>query len=200
MKHHGQLRFFRFACLIWVGMMMTHPPLGGAVEIERLHVDHKENHYFILASTLVALSPQQVHAGIVDIEHLERLSSDIIDSRLIERKTKNRLIARMNLRSCIMVFCLERTLTETVIIKDREIAFIITPAKNGFRSGWVRWKLLNSERGTRVLYTSELVPDFWVPPMVGPFLLTGKFRDNTIEVMERLEQQHTPKAKEGMEP
>ncbi|MBF0110644.1 MAG: hypothetical protein HQL76_15855 [Magnetococcales bacterium] len=182
----------RIVVLLGIGGVLFHPAVGEAVEIDHLDVDHDKGRYMIQAEVIVSLPLHQVHEGIIDVEHLEHLSSDILDSRLIEKKSNNRLLARMNLRSCILVFCLERTLTQTVLVKGREIAFVITPAKSGFRSGWVRWKLLDNGQGTRVRYTSELVPDFWVPPMIGPFLLAGKFRDNTVEVMERLERRFAP--------
>lgn len=160
-----------------------------AAEVVRVNVSHDKGHYRIGAEAFVALPPDRVKAGIVDVDNLERLSSDVLESRLVERKAGNRLLARMDLRSCILFFCLERTLNQTVIIKEWEVVFIVHPAKNGFRSGWVRWKIFAAEQGTRVIYSSELVPDFWIPPMIGPFLLKGKFHDNTAEVMEKMEEQ-----------
>ncbi len=163
-----------------------------ANEVVRMDVDYNNNIYRISAEVLIALPPDRVRSGLTDIDHLSRLSSDILDSRLVERKSPGKSIFRVDLRSCILLFCLERNLTQSLIIKPHEIDFIVAPAKNSFRSGWVRWKLFPINGGTRVIYTSELEPDFWIPPMIGPFLLRGKFMDDTVEFMDHLEQRYNP--------
>ncbi|MBF0604343.1 MAG: SRPBCC family protein [Nitrospirae bacterium] len=189
MKLDGRLRRFMVLVLGCLGGMLGASAVQAA-EVLRMDVVHKNGRYGIQAEALVSVLPDQVQSGIVDVNKLNRLSSDILESRLLSRKSPNRFTVRMDLRSCVLVFCLERTLTETVITKDREVVFVLVPGRGSFRSGWVRWKLFPAGAGTRVVYTSELVPDFWVPPMIGPFLLTGKFQDNTIEVLENLEKQY----------
>lgn len=187
MKKKWPIPGCRFVLLFFLGLMIS-SQWGQTAELVRLDVAHEKGRYRIRSEILVALTPDQVWAGITDVENLHTLSSDILESRLLERKSPNRLIIRTELRSCIVVFCLERTLLEKVILKKQEVVYMIQPAKNSFRYGWVRWKIFNAQQGTRVVYSSELVPDFWVPPMIGPFLLKGKFYDNTVEVMERLEK------------
>ncbi|MBF0423207.1 MAG: hypothetical protein HQL73_09470 [Magnetococcales bacterium] len=171
------------------------PFSASANDVVRLDVNHEHGVYRINAEVMVALPPDRIQAGLTDLDHLSRLSSDILDSRSLTRVNSKKTIFRVDLRSCILLFCLERTLIENLILKDEEIVFMIVPARNSFRSGWVRWKLQPVPGGTRILYSSELEPDFWIPPVIGPVLLRGKFMDDTIEFMDRLEQRYNHGAK-----
>lgn len=192
MKPFQPLQSARSIILIVIGVTLSLLQPVLANEVVRMDVDHNDGVYRISAEVLITLPPDRVKTGLTDIDHLSRLSSDIRVSQLLEKKNPGKAIFRADLHSCILLFCLERTLIQSLIIKRQEIDFIIAPAKNSFRYGWVRWKLFPTNGGTRVIYTSELEPDFWIPPMIGPFLLRGKFMDDTVEFMDHLEQRYGP--------
>jgi hypothetical protein len=58
-----------------------------------------------------------------------------------------------------------------------------------FRSGEARWVLQEHEGATRLHFSHVFEPDFWVPPLIGPWMIEDKLVEE-IEVTGRhIEQQ-----------
>jgi hypothetical protein len=51
-----------------------------------------------------------------------------------------------------------------------------------------RWYLEATASGTRVTYAMEMEPDFWVPPLVGPWALKRKLVSGADDAADRLER------------
>ena len=54
-------------------------------------------------------------------------------------------------------------------------------------SGNSRWSLVDKGDHTRVTYYMEMQPDFWIPPVIGPFLIRRFLSDGSADAAQRLE-------------
>jgi hypothetical protein len=65
----------------------------------------------------------------------------------------------------------------------------VNPARSDFSSGRSEWKILPAGAGqTRIVLRRTLEPSFWVPPLIGPWVIKNKMVQELSVMLERLEQ------------
>ena len=78
-----------------------------------------------------------------------------------------------------------------------ELVAEVLPGQSDLKSGRVHWQLRAEGEGTRLFYRSETEPDFWVPAVIGPWmirrLLLGEVRATTAHI----EREHAGGATDG---
>jgi hypothetical protein len=68
----------------------------------------------------------------------------------------------------------------------------IVPDGHYFESGWEHWRLVGNEKGTRLHYRAELVPQFNLAPLIGPWILKNKLRRSLLWAAEKAEALAAP--------
>ena len=61
--------------------------------------------------------------------------------------------------------------------------------------GQARWRLENSSGDTRLLFEARIRPAFWVPPLIGPWVIGRVLREearSTCDGLERLARMRLP--------
>jgi hypothetical protein len=61
------------------------------------------------------------------------------------------------------------------------------PAVSDFSVSNESWQFESRDGGTVVLYDLEMSPKFWIPPVIGPYFIKRKFRNNGDRAIERIE-------------
>ena len=82
---------------------------------------------------------------------------------------------------------LERFETLELEPPDR-IVTVVIPEQSDVSYGITRWILSASETGTDIRHEMEMEPDFWVPPVIGPFLLKRYLSKGSARAAERVER------------
>ena len=70
---------------------------------------------------------------------------------------------------------------------DGSVTALVVPELSDFRYGYARLNLWQEVDGTRILIRSEVEPDFWIPPLIGPWLIKRKLLSETLETVDNLE-------------
>src|SRR5690606_11084830 len=103
------------------------------------------------------------------------LSDIIIESHIEEILDPFRLRVSMESRGCVLAFC--KTVRQVQWMEtsaDWTITATIMPEHSDLRSGWARTRLEAVGDSTRFRYEMAIVPDFWVPPFIGPAVIRYK--------------------------
>jgi len=72
-------------------------------------------------------------------------------------------------------------------ISAGEIITIAIPEESDFIYNRTRWTLQSVDGGTRVTYEAEIEPDFWMPPLIGPWAIKRKLEVSAAEIGARIE-------------
>ncbi|MDA8390071.1 MAG: SRPBCC family protein [Gammaproteobacteria bacterium] len=133
--------------------------------------------YHVSAEWLVHAPVSRVFAALTDYRHLGRLNPEVRKSRILGFPAPGHTLVQMVIRSCILFICFHvRQTDDMTAIPDREIDGRIVPRLSNLRYGYARWRLAAQGDATRIHFTSAVEPDFFIPPLIGPFLLRGKLR------------------------
>lgn len=165
-------------------------PAGNAGVVNLVEATHDAGRYGVTLDVDVDADIERVRAIALDHDGLHRLSSAIVSSERLPPLATDPDRRRVVYRSCFLIHCFDAVMVESIRTPDpAHIHTVVEPALSDFRSGHSTWELTSLGVGrTRVRMTSELEPRFWVPPLVGPWLIKRKMRGAAEETWLKLEE------------
>lgn len=166
-------------------------PLGRAARVDKLHVDRRDKAYVVNARVHIDAPLDPTYAAATDFEHLSDYSSMIESMR---RTGDHELTSRMRL--CVLWYCKTvRQLVRYRLTPPEHIDMQVVPGQGDFSAGQARWRLTaDGERATTFRFHARIVPDFWVPPLIGPWAIARALRQqvaSTATAIERLARHRT---------
>ena len=72
--------------------------------------------------------------------------------------------------------------------EPRFIRTVTLPERSDFEYATSEWLLEPEGHGTKVTYKLEMQPDFWVPPVVGPWFLKRTLMEGGTRAVNRIER------------
>lgn len=160
---------------------------------ERAEIRFEGRTYSYTFTALLDGSSEAVRAVVTDYDRLGRINDDIIESRVLERYGPGHLKRVLRMKHCLLVFCFDFDFVETVEETGERIATTIVPQESNFEDGVAEWRIEPvGERATRITVHATQTPGFWIPPVIGPFLLKRVFIKEINETcvnIERLAQE-----------
>lgn len=160
---------------------------ASGANFERAEVTHETGRYHLQFVVDLAAATPAVRALLTDYDHLDRLSTNIIESRRLAAGDDQSRV-RIVLEACVFVFC--KTVRRVMAVETRTNGDILTladPTESDFRHAREFWQVNPHGRGTRLTYEAEFEPSFFIPPLIGPWLIKSRLRGAIEEIATRLE-------------
>lgn len=173
-------------CIAW--LFLAAPLVAAAAEILDSAVDLEAGTYRIEVDARIDAPLETVHRLITDYDNLSRINRSIEESRVLRVHSPDRHRVHTVIRACILFFC-KRVIQLQDITQygsDR-VEAVILPEGSDFRYGIARWDLAPDGRWTRMHFTAELEPAFWVPPLIGPWLFERKIVQEILDSARHME-------------
>lgn len=159
-----------------------------AGEVLESYVGSEGDHFRVHIDMLIDAHPEQVRALLTDYAHLDRLSPSITDSHLIYSNTPHYRV-RVTTDGCVFFYCRQLIQVQDVTeLKNGYILVKVLPEMSDFSYSQNIWRIRMQDGRTRVTYSSDLVPGFWVPPIVGTAIFQHKLLEESQQVIENLER------------
>ncbi len=164
-----------------------------AGEVYTALVTHQSGSYFVEVDALISAPEPAVRHLLTDYEHLSRVNPAIESSEiLLERKAGDYQVRTVT-KACVWFYCKHIHQVQNVIeSQDGSITAVVVPELSDFQHGYARVNIWQEPDGTRVLIRSEVRPDFWIPPIIGPWLIKRKLRSEALETVQNLERVALP--------
>lgn len=165
-----------------------------AGEILSSRVDHDGERYTLSITARIDAPLAVVYRSITDFDNLAAINPAIEESRLLATPQPDTRRVRSVIRVCILVFCKRVVQVQDVtLLAGYGIEAVIVPEYSDFRSGRARWQLTASDAATVLEFSNRFVPDFWVPPVIGPWLIKRKLVWEVTETTMYIEvRDHDP--------
>lgn len=176
-------------------MALIAPACAIAGDVVSADVEYRDERYFVAIESVVNADPEKIYDLLTDFNHLTKLNPDIKESHVIFSLDENTHRTHIVTDSCITFYCKKITLQQDVEELGRGIIVTtVVPDKSDFVYGHARWKIEdNGNHTTRIYYSNDMKPKFFVPPLIGPLLIKDKLREEvlaTINGLERLAEQN----------
>jgi hypothetical protein len=160
-----------------------------AFNVEHRSVQFADRHYrFELVVTLDA-PVERVQAVLRDYEHYPALDERILEAKVLERTDPDVAVLQTLLRACFGPFCRNVHRIEQVTESHLGLAAISDPKRSDVKFGESYTALSPLEGGrSRISYRTDIVPNFWIPPLVGRRFMLNTLEDATTTLFRNVER------------
>jgi uncharacterized protein YndB with AHSA1/START domain len=155
------------------------------VEVER---DTDLNQYSLRSVTWFDASPEAVYGVLTDYDLFHKFTSAIVESRNTEKDQHGRPGYYTRMEGCVLMWC--RSFVRIGHLTLDPITRIVAnadPGQSNFKKSRESWTLTKEGEGTLLVYEFEMVPDFWVPPVIGPFFIKRALQSGGERAVDRIE-------------
>jgi Polyketide cyclase / dehydrase and lipid transport len=164
------------------------PAALAAAELRKIAVDHEGEVYSVDSVVWFDAPRDAVYAVFADWDLSPQFSSAIVEAHDIEALENGRPGFYVKNRGCFLFFC--RTVVRQGAVTatpDTVLEATADPGMSDFSLSEERWRFRSAEGGTLVNYSLRMTPSFWVPPLIGPYVIKRKLRDDGAEALDRIE-------------
>ena len=160
-----------------------------AGEIKSATVQYQNGIYSISFEAILAAPQADIFRIVTDYNRLSRLNDMIDTSSLLTQPGHLPAKRKIIIHTCILFYCRQATLVETVNEYNMNtVIAMVVPTESDFEFGESNWQVISlNEQATQLSLTSQLQPKFWIPPVIGPWLIKKKMIRELYVMVDRLE-------------
>jgi hypothetical protein len=181
-------------CFIGLGQNMN------AVELTNMQVDRKGDRFYMNSTLLVEAPIESMLAILLDYNNLHQFSRGIVHSQVVTPDDDDVRRVYTHIRGCVAFICrsIERIEKLEVFDEHRIVATLVPELSKNVAWNLSTWELervsVKAKQAnnkpvqlTRIHYTLEFEPDFWVPPIIGGYLVKKSLSEDGVEILSRME-------------
>ncbi|MEO1247851.1 MAG: SRPBCC family protein [Pseudomonadota bacterium] len=167
-----------------------------ASDLRKVDVDRVDGVYTMHSVVWFDADIHSVYSVFLDWDLSEQFSSVVVEARNTgSDATGDRGFYTRN-RACVLFYC--KSVERQGSVEHEPLRFIratTDPERSDFHVSDELWLFEKEGEGTLITYTLEMQPKFWIPPVIGPYVLKRKMRKDGTAALDRIEliaQQWTP--------
>ena len=168
-------------------LLLSALPVGSA-DLRDVSVRYEDDRYHLVSRAWFDASREDLYRVLTDYDLFEKFTSAFVETRNVapDEEGRPRFFTRME--GCVLLFCKSmRRYGHLLLDPPDEIVAVADPDESDFVYSRERWRLEKDGRGTMMTYWFEMEPAFWVPPVIGPFLIKRTLREGGIDAIDRIE-------------
>lgn len=157
--------------------------------IRTIEVTHDHGVYRLVSDAYIDAPREAIFDVLTDYERFGRISSAYTDYGLMEPAADGVPIVYTTMEGCVLFFCVSMRRVERM--ETKAPGFIRTdtlPERSDFKSSVSEWTLTPEAGGTKMTYRLMMEPDFWIPPLIGPWLLKQRLERGGTGAVNRIER------------
>jgi hypothetical protein len=164
-------------------------PEAYAAEVTTLHISQSGDSYRISFEAVVNAPARPVYEMLADYGRLDHLSPVIVAISVDPAPDGRGERVHSVLRSCIGFICREIKQVEDVTEPDAyTIVAIMVPGQSDFKGGHCVWRIVDEGSRTRLHYEATRTIGFWIPPLIGHWLIRRTMHEHLTSSVAELER------------
>jgi hypothetical protein len=176
------------ARVIVTTLLLAHAATAAAAQVTTNEIARDGDRYNVTFDVRIAAPTDRLKRYLTDYANYSQYFHSIRESTLLEGAPGSGQRVRLRLQACVWFFCRTVTFVKDVTeTAEGEIRAQIEPTLSDFEEATEYWHVTSVNGETRLQYRAALVPDFFVPPLIGPWLLKRQIHASLISGAERLE-------------
>lgn len=161
-------------------------------------MEREDDVYNMNSVSWLDVSPEHLYNILANHDLFTKFTSAVVESRNVEPDEEGRPQFFSRFEGCVILFCKSFIRNGYLELKPfKELVAIVNPETSDFKHSREQWTLEPEKGGTRMTYEFEMIPDFWVPPVIGPFYIKRALKSGGEKAVDRIEalaksEQSTP--------
>lgn len=160
-----------------------------AAEVNWLKVKRKDGSIDIRSEIVIDAPAPRVYDALLEYDKFAELSDSFTESHYIEPTPEGAPRVYTKIDGCIWFFC--RTIERTARLElnpQWKITAIAEPEHSDAELSVESWVLSAVGETTVIDYSHELKTGFWVPPLLGVWMIRGTIKRSAKDTAERIEE------------
>jgi len=164
-------------------------PLSAAGQVLNISVGDNHGVYHLALEMIVDAHFADVHYVITDYVHIYRIDPSIVESEILDKPGASITRVKTLVNDCVLSFCRQLLRVEDVReVGADDIYTVVVPRLSNVRSGTAHWQILPVGARTRINYKLTLDPGFFVPPLIGSYIVEKKLQEETLICLNNIER------------
>lgn len=160
-----------------------------AGEVISVSVEHFEQRYVVEIDARFNTSAERLRELLTDFPNLNRINDSIQSSEVLEVNSPQHHCVRTVAKVCVAMLCKKIVQVQDVsVLPDGNLLATIRATRSDFSYGEARWDFWKENTMTRMRFRSEIEPAFWVPPLIGPWLIRRALQEEAVKSVVNLER------------
>jgi hypothetical protein len=162
--------------------------ISPADEIKELSVTKTEGVYSLRVVSVIDAPADYVYEVITDYKHAYRINPTITEVDILP-SDRDGVVRVLNLSEhWVGPFCFKIDWVGDIVEpRDGYLEIKTLPEFSSFESGSAIWELRPQGERTWVLHESSLKPDFFIPPVIGDFIMKKQMKEEILTTFKRIE-------------
>ncbi|MGH8540531.1 MAG: SRPBCC family protein [Stenotrophobium sp.] len=163
-----------------------------AAEVQSVEVHRDGKRYHIDMQTRLDAEPARAYAVFSDWRRLPEINRSVRSAQVLAENADGTIRLATEVHFCVAIFCRELRQVQDMHSLRNDATLAITanvlPALSDLRYGKAAWTMTPCAGETCLHFSADLEPDFWVPPLIGPWLIERKLRSQAVATSEGIER------------
>lgn len=169
-------------------LLLSISAMAQAAEFRDIEVGRDDGLYSMRSQVYFNVEPEYLYRVLTDFNLFKKFTSAIVESNNVEADEKGRPQFYARMEGCVLIWCRSFVRIGYLELKPTaEIIAISDPERSDFEISRERWQLIPEDGGTLMIYEFQMVPAFWVPPLIGPFYIKRALRSGGVDAVNRIE-------------
>jgi len=170
--------------LIFVAGMQV----ASAAEIRSIEVQYEGGRYSLESVAWFDAGVDETFKVFSTWDYSSQFSGAIVEARDLDPDPDGRPGYFIINKGCVLFFCKSMVRQGYVEAQhNQDLRAVADPLVSDFQQFEESWQFSEEDGGTSVRYQLQMVPDFWVPPAIGPFVIKRKLRNDGGDALDRIE-------------
>ena len=162
--------------------------LAQPAELRDILIERNDDYYRLNSKAWFDASPESLYDVLSNYDLFIKFTSAIAESRNVKPDEKGRPQFFSRMEGCVLVWCKSFVRNGYLVLSPvKEIVAITNPKTSDFKLSRESWKLIPENGGTLLVYEFHMIPDFWVPPVLGPFYIKRALNAGGVKAINRIE-------------
>ena len=159
-----------------------------AAELRSVGFERAEDRYIFESEAWFDAGVESIYAVLLDYDLSPQFSSGIVEARNLPETAAGQPGFYVRNRGCVMFFCKAFERTGSIDHEPfRVIRAAIDADASDFHFSNEVWEFRTEDDGTVIRYRAEFEPKFWVPPVIGPWLIRKTLESHGGDAINRIE-------------
>jgi len=184
LRAYSSARRMRRACICLL-LLCAH---ADAAELRSVEVDRVDGRYKLVSQVWFDTDVASIYGVFLDYDVASRFSSFIVAARNLDPDDSGQRRFYIRNQGCVWFFC--RSFERTGHVEYEPFTYIRStadPHESDFFFSREEWRFEPQGEGTLVAYEFEFDPKFWIPPLIGPYVLQRKLKRDSAGAIGRIE-------------
>ena len=180
-------RAVKTGCIVALAALLS-PLAGTAAELTDVEVSYEDDRYRLTSKTYFEATKSELFRVLTDYDLFTKFSSAFAESENRDPDELGRPTFYTRMEGCVLWWCKSFVRYGHLELEpEDDIVAIVDPKPSNFKYSRERWQLKEDGDGTLLEYEFEMEPDFWVPPVVGPYFIKKALRAGGKNAVNRIE-------------